>query len=96
MWIGMAWLVVLIIAVFVPVTVVYFSNTGPATQIANVRQISIVSQEDIERIALAMGISEVNPQLLGANFFVTGCNDFRISLLLHGSSLVTLQRLLWT
>ena len=57
-------------------TVVYCSNTGPATQIDNVRQISIVSQEDIERIALAMGISEFNPQLLGANLVVTGCNDF--------------------
>ena len=67
---------VLIIVVFVPITVVYCSNTGPATQIDNVRQISIVSQEDIERIALAMDISEFNPQLLVANLVVTGCNDF--------------------
>lgn len=73
-WGGRSWW--LIIVVFVPMTVVYCSNTGPPTQIANVRQISIVSQEDIERIALAMGISEFNPQLLGPNLVVTGCNDF--------------------
>ena len=68
--------VVLMIVVLVPMTVVYCSNTGNVTQIANVRQISIVSQEDIERITLAIGISEFNPQLLGANLVVTGCNDF--------------------
>ena len=48
----------------------------PDTQIANVRQLSIVSQEDIDHIAHAMGISQFNPEWLGANLVVAGCCDF--------------------
>ena len=67
---------------------------SPATHIANVRQISIVSQEDIDHTGLAMGIAEFNPPRWGTNLVVTGCNDFSYILPFHGSKPVTVQRLL--
>ena len=48
----------------------------PDTQISNVRQLSILSREDIDHIAHAMGISQFNPEWLGANLVVSGCLDF--------------------
>ena len=48
----------------------------PNTKIANVRQLSIVSKEDIDHIAHAMGIPQFNPEWLGANLVVAGCRDF--------------------
>lgn len=46
------------------------------TKIANVRQLSIVSQENIDHISHAMGIPQFNPEWLGANLVVAGCRDF--------------------
>ena len=46
------------------------------TQIINVRQLSIVSQEDIYHIARDMGIAHFNPQWLGATMVVSGCRYF--------------------
>ena len=46
------------------------------TQIANVRQLSIVSEEEIAGIARAMNIAQFDPEWLGANLVVSGCPDF--------------------
>ena len=46
------------------------------TQIANVRQLSIVSEEEIAEIARAMNIAQFDPEWLGANLVVSGCPDF--------------------
>jgi len=46
------------------------------TDIINVRQLSIVSQEEIDQIARDMGLAQLNPQWLGATMVVSGCRDF--------------------
>ena len=46
------------------------------TDIINVRQLSIVSQEEIDQIARDMGLARFNPQWLGATMVVSGCRDF--------------------
>jgi len=46
------------------------------TQITNVRQLSIVSQEEIDEIGRDMGLAHFNPQWLGATMVVSGCPDF--------------------
>ena len=46
------------------------------TDIINVRQLSIVSQEELEQIARDMGLAHINPQWLGATMVVSGCPDF--------------------
>ena len=46
------------------------------TQIANVRQLSVVSREEIDQIARAMKIPKFNPEWLGANIVLSGCPDF--------------------
>jgi len=46
------------------------------TDIINVRQLSIVSQEEIDQIARDMGLAQFNPQWLGATMVVSGCRDF--------------------
>ena len=46
------------------------------TQIANVRQLSIFSEEAIDEISRAMNIAQFNPEWLGANLVVSGCPDF--------------------
>lgn len=46
------------------------------TTIANVRQLSVVSAEQLERIAAVMGIEEIDPAWLGATMVVRGIPDF--------------------
>lgn len=46
------------------------------TEIANVRQLSIVSQEDIDVIAATLGITQFDPRWLGATIVVQGLPDF--------------------
>ena len=46
------------------------------TKIANVRQISIISQEEIDLIKTDMGLDQFDPAWLGANIVVEGLADF--------------------
>ncbi|MEM6307571.1 MAG: sulfurase, partial [Pseudomonadota bacterium] len=46
------------------------------TEIANVRQLTIVAREDLDHIAQAMGLDTCDPAWLGANIVVTGLPDF--------------------
>ncbi|MEM7565203.1 MAG: sulfurase, partial [Pseudomonadota bacterium] len=46
------------------------------TEIRNVRQISIVSVEDLKTIADNMGIEKVEPEWIGANLLVSGIPNF--------------------
>lgn len=46
------------------------------TVIRNTRQISIVSAEELQMIADAMNITQIQPEWLGANLCVTGIPDF--------------------
>ncbi|EKE44442.1 MOSC domain protein [Oceaniovalibus guishaninsula JLT2003] len=46
------------------------------TEIANVRQISILSAEELAEIAEAMGLSDLDPAWLGASVVVEGLPDF--------------------
>ena len=46
------------------------------TEISNVRQLSIVSQEDIEQISVGMCMGQFDPSWLGANLVVSGLPDF--------------------
>ena len=46
------------------------------TEIANVRQISIVSAEELEEIAKELKLDSVDPSWLGANIVVRGIPDF--------------------
>jgi len=46
------------------------------TPIANVRQLSVLSSEDLESIAAAMGLAEIDPAWLGATLVVSGLPDF--------------------
>ena len=46
------------------------------TEIANTRQVSIVSAEDLDRIAAAMGVEALDPLWLGASVVVRGIADF--------------------
>lgn len=46
------------------------------TEIANVRQLSIVSQEDIDKISAGMSLPQFDPSWLGANLVVSGLPDF--------------------
>lgn len=45
------------------------------TMIANRRQISIVSREECDRIAINLGLSEIRPEWLGANILLSGFPD---------------------
>ena len=45
-------------------------------EIRNVRQLTAVSVEELERIRTAMGAPELRPQWLGANLVVEGIEDF--------------------
>lgn len=56
------------------------------TMIANRRQISIVSEEDCERIASALGIGQVLPEWLGANMLLRGYES--LTMLPQGARLV--------
>jgi hypothetical protein len=46
------------------------------TIIRNVRQFSVLSQEDLDAIAAQMGLSDLDPALLGATMVVAGIPDF--------------------
>ena len=46
------------------------------TEIRNVRQLSILSQEEIDQIAQDMGIDELDPAWLGASMVIKGIADF--------------------
>ncbi len=48
------------------------------TEIRNVRQLSIVSVEDLEAIAREMGLPEIKPEWLGATMCVSGIPDFTL------------------
>jgi len=53
------------------------SNLYPkGTEIRNVRQLSILSAEELSLIASEMGLAEVNPADLGANLVLKGIPDF--------------------
>ncbi|SEN78369.1 MOSC domain-containing protein [Palleronia pelagia] len=46
------------------------------TEIANVRQLSILSQEELDAIAADMGTAPLDPAWLGASLVVKGIDDF--------------------
>jgi MOSC domain-containing protein YiiM len=48
------------------------------TQIRNARQLSIISQEEMELVAQDMGIDEIKPEWLGANLLISGIPDFTL------------------
>ena len=48
----------------------------PETVIRNVRQLSIVSEEELVEIACRMGVARVSPALLGASMVIEGIPDF--------------------
>ncbi len=52
------------------------SQHRKGTEIANVRQLSIMSAEELARIAQKMGVDTVDPALLGASMIVEGIPDF--------------------
>jgi MOSC domain-containing protein YiiM len=47
-----------------------------ATEIANTRQLSLVSVEECAQVAEALDVPELDPRLLGANLVVRGIADF--------------------
>lgn len=46
------------------------------TEIANVRQLSILSQEELDEIAARMGMTELSPHYMGASIVIKGLPDF--------------------
>lgn len=48
------------------------------TEIANVRQLSIVSEEELAEIADRLGVPKIQPEWLGANIVVKGIPDFTL------------------
>ncbi|MEM1236108.1 MAG: sulfurase [Pseudomonadota bacterium] len=46
------------------------------TEIRNVRQLSVVSEEELNEIAQAMGIARLHPHQVGASLMVRGLPDF--------------------
>ena len=53
------------------------SNLYPkGTEIRNVRQLTILSAEELDRIAAEMGMDQLDPALLGASVIVQGIPDF--------------------
>lgn len=48
------------------------------TEIANVRQLSVVSREDLEQIAETMGLARFDPAWLGASLVLDGIADFTL------------------
>ncbi len=46
------------------------------TEIRNTRQISVLSQEELAQVADKMGISEIEPEWVGANLLLSGIPDF--------------------
>jgi len=52
------------------------SQHPKGTEIANVRQLSIVSEEELAQTAAAMGLETLDPAWLGASVVVKGIPDF--------------------
>lgn len=48
------------------------------TEIANTRQVSIVSAEDLAEIATRLDLARIEPEWLGANIVVSGIPDFTL------------------
>lgn len=48
----------------------------PGTQIKNTRQLTILSQEELDQIAQNMGLPSLDPALLGASMVIRGIPDF--------------------
>lgn len=46
------------------------------TEIRNQRQISMLSVEDLDALAVSLGISKIDPEWLNANFLISGLEDF--------------------
>lgn len=46
------------------------------TEIANVRQLTILSREELDEVATEMGLDSVDPTLLGATMVIEGIPDF--------------------
>jgi len=46
------------------------------TEIANVRQLSVVSQEELDQIAAGCGLDAIDPIWLGATLVIKGIDDF--------------------
>jgi hypothetical protein len=46
------------------------------TEIRNVRQLSVISQEELDQIAKTCGLDQLDPRLLGASVVVKGIPDF--------------------
>ncbi len=46
------------------------------TEIRNTRQLSLISAEDLARIAERMSVTELHPRLLGASIVIAGIPDF--------------------
>jgi MOSC domain-containing protein YiiM len=55
-------------------------------EIPNTRQISLVSEEELAEVALAMDVPMVNPEWVGANLMVSGIPN--LSHLPHGSQFI--------
>ena len=52
------------------------SQHPKGTEIANVRQVSVVSAEELAEIAAEMGLDRIDPAWLGASIVVEGIADF--------------------
>lgn len=52
------------------------SQYPKGTEIRNERQLSIVSEEELQAIAAAMGIDSIDPMRMGASMVVRGLRDF--------------------
>ena len=52
------------------------SQYAKGTWIKNERQLSIISQEELEKIAAIMGVEALNPGRLGATMVIKGIADF--------------------
>lgn len=54
------------------------SQYPKGTEIRNVRQLSVLSREDLDHVAQALGIPAVKPEWVGANMIVEGLPDFTL------------------
>jgi hypothetical protein len=49
---------------------------APGTEIRNTRQLSILTQEELDAIAAGLGLEALNPAWLGASMVLRGIPDF--------------------
>lgn len=66
------------------------------TEIRNVRQISILSEEELAQIAEGLGVPQVRPEWVGANMVVRGIPDFTLvppnaRLIFQGGTSITID-----